>query len=432
MCPTSPPREDCSLLSGYSYDATALAASDRWIDSLDHDGFKADIQQLGKALREQQGPEDVAHLKKIILWSRLCMLAGLATMWYRVNPLSIYCLSLGCMTRWAIVAHHVCHGGFDKCSGGAFNRFKFGVGSLYRRCADWLDWMLVEAWNVEHNQLHHYHLGETDDPDLVEENLTRLREARVPRAAKYVVVGFFMLTWKWYYYAPNTLKMLKLHEMRRRGQVPRDKSGKPISAGQLAALEVATSPRVFFTAFELFGQTLGPFFIRNFLLIPAVAGALLGWDAWRNSLLSMVFAELLTNVHSFLNIVTNHAGPDLYRFQQPCEPRSATFYLRQVISSVNFRTGSVGTFGGDFNDFTHGWLNYQIEHHLWPDLSMLSYQKAAPLVKAICEKHQVPYVQQSVFWRLKQTIDIMVGDASMRRFPTRWERASDMRGTFAS
>lgn len=40
----------------------------------------------------------------------------------------------------------------------------------------------------------------------------------------------------------------------------------------------------------------------------------------------------------------------------------------------------------------------QIEHHLWPDLSMLSYQKAAPLVKAICEKHQVPYVQQSVFW----------------------------------
>lgn len=51
--------------------------------------------------------------------------------------------------------------------------------------------------------------------------------------------------------------------------------------------------------------------------------------------------------------------PDLYRFQQPCEPRSATFYLRQVISSVNFRTGSVGTFGGDLNDFTHGWLNYQ-------------------------------------------------------------------------
>ena len=48
----------------------------------------------------------------------------------------------------------------DKCGKGEYNRFRFGVGSLYRRCVDWLDWMLVEAWNVEHNNLHHYCLGE--------------------------------------------------------------------------------------------------------------------------------------------------------------------------------------------------------------------------------------------------------------------------------
>ena len=59
----------------------------------------------------------------------------------------------------------------DKCGKGEYNRFRFGVGSLYRRCLDWLDWMLVEAWNCEHNQLHHYYLSEDDDPDLVEENL---------------------------------------------------------------------------------------------------------------------------------------------------------------------------------------------------------------------------------------------------------------------
>ena len=65
-------------------------------------------------------------------------------------------------------------------------------------------------------------------------------------------------------------------------------------------------------------------------------------------------------------------------------------------------------------------------HHLWPDLSMLSYQKAAPLVRAICAKHGVPYVQQSVFWRLKKTVDIMTGHASMRRFPTAFERQADL------
>ena len=30
---------------------------------------------------------------------------------------------------------------------------------------------------------------------------------------------------------------------------------------------------------------------------------------------------------------------------------------------------------------------------LWPNASMLTYQRAQPLVKALCAKHGVPYVQ---------------------------------------
>ncbi len=77
--------------------------------------------------------------------------------------------------------------------------------------------------------------------------------------------------------------------------------------------------------------------------------------------------------------------------------------------------------GNDYVDFMHGWLNYQIEHHLWPNLSMLSYQKAAPLVRDICKKHNVPYVQENVFLRVKKTVDIMVGTSSMRWFPADYE-----------
>ena len=54
-------------------------------------------------------------------------------------------------------------------------------------------------------------------------------------------------------------------------------------------------------------------------------------------------------------------------------------------------------------DFWHGFLNYQIEHHVYPDLSMLQYQKGAPRLKAICDKHE------SVFERFRKTVDIMVG-----------------------
>ena len=61
----------------------------------------------------------------------------------------------------------------------------------------------------------------------------------------------------------------------------------------------------------------------------------------------------------------------------------------------------------------------QKEHGAFGDeLKMLAYQKGAPQVKAICEKHGVPYVQENVFIRVKKTVDIMVGNKSMKQ----WER----------
>ena len=70
-------------------------------------------------------------------------------------------------------------------------------------------------------------------------------------------------------------------------------------------------------------------------------------------------------------------------------------------------------------------LLHQIEHHVWPDLSMLQYQKGAPKLKAICEEYGVPYTQENVLERLRKTVDIMVGRTTMREFPTEYEPLSD-------
>mmetsp|Transcript_48714 Transcript_48714/g.62528 ORF Transcript_48714/g.62528 Transcript_48714/m.62528 type:complete len:82 (+) Transcript_48714:65-310(+) len=74
----------------------------------------------------------------------------------------------------------------------------------------------------------------------------------------------------------------------------------------------------------------------------------------------------------------------------------------------------------------HGWLNYQVEHHLWPNLSMLSYQRSQPIVKGICEKHGIPYVQHSVFWRLHKLVEVMVGTKTMRKYPVAFENKPDI------
>ncbi|HEX5276778.1 MAG TPA: fatty acid desaturase, partial [Fluviicoccus sp.] len=113
-------------------------------------------------------------------------------------------------------------------------------------------------------------------------------------------------------------------------------------------------------------------------------------------------------IHSFIVIAPNHTGDDLILFESQANSKSE-FYLRQITGSANFRTG------GDLNDFLHGWLNYQIEHHLWPDLPMSEYQRLQPQVKALCAKYGIPYVQESVWKRLKKTVDVMVGKTSMPR-----------------
>jgi len=413
-----------------------LAKEDQWIATLDLDAFAGELRELGKTLAANQGSADVEHLHKIVRWSRTCTAVGVLTSAVCINPLSIGMLALGCMTRWTIVAHHVCHGGFDRLdTNGRYNRFSFGVGSLWRRCVDWLDWMLVEAWNVEHNQLHHYFLGEDKDPDLVERNLELVR--KLPRWAmpiKYALMAFMICTWKWYYYSPNTFKVLKLNQLRRTGK-PTGFTEAEQEAPCVLGSWMTPWYGKFFTNVEFFGRVLGPFFVGRFVLLPlAVAAAAAGVGALAGAaspaatatyaakcaLANLFLGELLTNAWAFLVVATNHCGDDLYRFEGHAAPRAPSFYLRQTVSSVNFATGT------DTIDFLHGWLNYQIEHHLWPDLSMLSYQKSQPLVKAICKRHNVPYVQESVFKRLVKTLDISVGNTSMRRFPPAYNNKADM------
>jgi fatty acid desaturase len=136
-----------------------------------------------------------------------------------------------------------------------------------------------------------------------------------------------------------------------------------------------------------------------------------------SALVNSVAAEALSNVHTFFVIGPNHTGDDLYRFDDRPPSRGAG-YVRQVIASANYRTGS------DVVDFVHMWLNYQIEHHVFPDLPMRQYQLVQPKLRAICEKHGVPYVQEGVFRRVKKLVDVFVGKTKMRRAgpPEAWTR----------
>lgn len=352
-----------------------------WVDvTTDVQAFAAALDELKQRIRGSLSEDDLVHRSRIERWGRAATLAGYATAWLVPNPVSAALISQGRMTRWAMIAHHTLHRGYDRVPGARPEQTSKGFAKGWRRFVDWLDWIDPDAWAHEHNQLHHYRLGETADPDLVEHNLEWLRDSTWPRPLKLAVVGFFMLTWKWSYYAPNTLRHL---------------------------LKMDESLWGMFGTWVFWKRCLLPYGLVHFVVVPSFFLLLGPWAAF-SVLCNVVLAELITNLHSFAIIVTNHAGEDLHRFDTKMADK-AEFYRRQVVGSTNYPTG------GDLNDFLHGWLNYQIEHHLFPDLPMSAYARIQPEVKALCQAHGVPYVQEPVSERLRKTVAIALGDATMVR-----------------
>ena len=61
------------------------------------------------------------------------------------------------------------------------------------------------------------------------------------------------------------------------------------------------------------------------------------------------------------------------------------WYKHQVLTSSNHSIGS--KFGFIFS----GGLNYQIEHHLFPGINHCHYPEIQPIVKSICQKHNITY-----------------------------------------
>ena len=53
--------------------------------------------------------------------------------------------------------------------------------------------------------------------------------------------------------------------------------------------------------------------------------------------------------------------------------------------------------GSRFVDFLLGGLNYQIEHHLFPNMPRPNLRHAQPLVRAFCRQHHLPYTESTLF-----------------------------------
>jgi len=106
--------------------------------------------------------------------------------------------------------------------------------------------------------------------------------------------------------------------------------------------------------------------------------------------LGMAFAFIgvqmaVFGVYMGASFAPNHKGMP----QLPHESK-VDFLRRQVLTSRNIR-------GGTLMDTFMGGLNYQVEHHLFPNMARPHLRKAQEITKEYCQTHNILYTETSLF-----------------------------------
>jgi fatty acid desaturase len=128
--------------------------------------------------------------------------------------------------------------------------------------------------------------------------------------------------------------------------------------------------------------------VEGLLLLAHVAGYVTALALVLSPLRAVTFVVVqqgLFGLYLGCSFAPNHKGmPTLTDADQ------LDFLRRQVLTSRNVA-------GSRLVDFLLGGLNYQIEHHLFPNMPRPNLRRAQPLIRAFCQQHDLPYTEASLF-----------------------------------
>ncbi|MCW2530354.1 MAG: delta fatty acid desaturase, partial [Pseudonocardiales bacterium] len=207
-------------------------------------------------------------------------------------------------------------------------------------------------WSAKHNKHHNAPNQEERDPDI-RAGVVAFTPAIA--ASRTGVAAWFTRHQGWAFFPLLTLEGIALH------------------VGSVQTLIRDRTMAYRRLELTLVGLRLAGFTAALFVLLPpGKAAAFIGVQL-------AVFGVLLGG-----SFAPNHKGMPLVAPSMRID-----FLRRQVLMSRN-----VG--GGRVLDFFMGGLNYQIEHHLFPNMPRPNLKLAQPLVRAHCAAHGIPYTETTL------------------------------------
>ncbi|MBK9270298.1 MAG: acyl-CoA desaturase [Saprospiraceae bacterium] len=227
-------------------------------------------------------------------------------------------------------------------------------------------------WKLQHNVLHHTftNIAHVDD-DIADKAIIKLTPHFQPKwFHRFQFIYAFAL------YSIMTLYWSTFKDFLQFARYIRDGVNKnsrlnnlmvllKIIAGKLAYFGILILLPIFIFSVPLSHVVVG------FLLMHAVAGV------------------ILTVVFQLAHTVEGTAHP----LPNDANEIETSWAIHQMNTTVNFAPSN------RFLTWYLGGLNYQIEHHLFPNVCHVHYPAISRIVKPICKKYDVPYMETKSFFK---------------------------------
>jgi linoleoyl-CoA desaturase len=239
-------------------------------------------------------------------------------------------------------------------------------------------------WKLQHNVLHHTYTNVHD----VDEDISPRGVLRMAPESKWHPMHRFQHWYAWFFYGLLTLVWILITDYARlaryadSGLVAKQKA----SLGAEWTILIAT--KIFYVAYVI---------VVPILILPISFGyILLGF-----LLMHFISGFILSIIFQPAHVIegTEYPYPDV---EGNLENNWA---IHQMHTTTNFAQRS------KLFSWYVGGLNFQVEHHLFPQICHVHYRKIAPIVEATAQEFGIPYKKKETFtealaahWRLMREL----------------------------
>jgi fatty acid desaturase len=336
----------------------------------------AQVQELGRELdairrdvEASRGEADAAYIRKVIKLQRSLAVAARTTLFASMFPPAWFAgttlLSLAKIIENMEIGHNVIHGQWDWMNDPEIHS------------STW-EWDLVcpsDQWKHSHNVVHHTYTNIVGKDRDVGYGLLRVTRDYKWKPKNLAQPAIYALLATLFEYG------IAFHDI----DVSSVKKGKKTKAQAKEQLRAV-------------GRKIRRQVAKDYVVFPLLTG-----PAAVTTLTANLTANIVRNLWTNAVIFCGHFpdGAEKFTVAEYENETHDEWYLRQMLGSANFK-------GGKLLSFMTGNLNYQIEHHIFPDLPSNRYAEISARVREVCDRYGIPYTTGPFLVQYAQTLRTML------------------------